>query len=371
MTTVMVVLQELLHKMRALQSNQTMQGRGTGPALAAQDPWQPPGCPATSATPKRETSKQRYERATQQMEYALHLGRDPLRVASHHLVKAWPVPGEAMDKAPKLRIVAPAWDGNREELEAYIEQCELHFDLNPTRFPTDNRRVVWALAHITGPPQEHLRNLRQARPNDALFHNWKRYCSNLRKAYRDPHLGHTARMQLQQLRQTGSVSKFAAKFQALATQANATDKQQLLTTFQLGLKETFCRSLLHVQTHDLQEYIEAAIQTEQQMFKTGLEPLSAAAGPPQTAAHFEPRDCPQGEAPANQPPLLARGPHQAPACAVVALQRLTEDTQCYRRKNNLCYTCGEKHLAPRPGSGASGGRTIFPAKFHASARLEF
>ncbi|KAF6767052.1 Zinc finger, CCHC-type, partial [Kalmanozyma brasiliensis GHG001] len=253
------------------------------------------------------------------------------------------------EKAPKICITAPSWDGERDDLEAYLEQCELHFDLNPTRFKDDHRRVLWAMAHVTGAPRDRLRNLRLSPTMDPLFHSWEVYCADLRRTYGDPLPGHTVRIKLQQLRQTGSVSAYAAEFQALANRSHATDLSQLLATFQLGLKMSFRRQALHIQTQDFHEYVDACICTEQQMHETGLvdsvanqtAQRSNTAGEEQFKSVTTARATTMAETPKSRYQDKSGKSQESHDC-----NGLLEELRRHRRENRQCYGCGSsEHIA--------------------------
>lgn len=101
-----------------------------------------------------------------------------------------------------LDVPAPEWDGSESGLEPFIDQCELNFEANPSLFPTDQRKILFAIGHMTGPPRRHLRIVRQSGQSPPYLHSWPKFCKKLRRSYGDPDPEYTARLHSLTLLQT-------------------------------------------------------------------------------------------------------------------------------------------------------------------------
>ncbi|SNX83759.1 uncharacterized protein MEPE_02467 [Melanopsichium pennsylvanicum] len=132
---------------------------------------------------------------------------------------------------------APEWDGSQDKLEDFLDQCELNFEANPSKFPTDARRIMFAIGNMTGKPQTRIRNVRQQEGEDPPWmSSWRAFCADLRRIHGDPDPSYTARLQLNALRQKGSVSEHAAEFMSLTAKSHLTDQQQALMLFEQSLR---------------------------------------------------------------------------------------------------------------------------------------
>jgi hypothetical protein len=244
-------------------------------------------------------------------------------------------------REPETKTKAPDWDGNRKGLEDFLDQCSLHFRLNRQRFQSGERKVLWATTYITGPPRERIRNLWASGATPDWLMDWTAFTKELRRTYGDPNPGHTARLRLNRIKQTGPVSHHVAEFKMLMSTANATDEKQLLTAFQESLRDSLRRRLLHIETTDLHEYMDAAIRMEQRLHEIGAYntagidrglPTSRSPDKNYSRPTAPPTDKQTAEATWRKPSTIPN-----------PTQSLAEDIRRHRRKNNLCFGCGGEH----------------------------
>jgi hypothetical protein len=305
----------------------------------------PPATVLTGETPPAtvlagETSEQRYARARASTELqsepqAVHHGELPTRT------RTGITPELATTKESDVKIKAPEWNGKREDLDVFLDQCNLHFELNHQRYPTEAKKVLWAIGYISGPPRERLRNLRAAGVVTPWLATWDAFAKELERTYGDPNPGHTARIKLNRLKQYGPVSDHVAEFKMLMTRANATDEQQMLTAFQLSLRDSLRQRLLHVETTSLQAYMDAAICTEQRLHEIGLYTATTPPNRPDTRPAVT-----AGDRPRQTTPTPNRWGERAlvkPLPATPQGWELPDEVRRHRRENNLCYGCGGTH----------------------------
>ena len=249
--------------------------------------------------------------------------------------------GRAMDTAPKeaaIRVNAPEWDGAKDGLDDFIDQCELNFEANPSLFATDYRKVMFAIGNMTGTPRTRIRNLRQGNEPLRWSHDWHAFCKDLRRVYGDPDPTHTARIQLSQLRQRGPVAEHAAEFLSLAAKANATDTGQMLAMFECSLNDRLRQQLVSQPTDNISDFIAAAVRTERRMkmiHDTSHSAATPSRRPPPHVTTVVKREVDRVvERRNDRPPVPPRDPNRDNA----------EKIRQYRRNNNQCYGCGGDHL---------------------------
>ncbi|SNX87909.1 uncharacterized protein MEPE_06620 [Melanopsichium pennsylvanicum] len=256
-----------------------------------------------------------------------------------------PVYVEAAPREPEIRLQAPEWDRSQDKLEDFLDQCELNFEANPSKFPTDARRIMFAIGNMTGKPQTRICNVRQQEGEDPPWmSSWRAFCADLRCVHGDPDPSYTARLQLNALRQKGSVSEHAAEFMSLTAKSHLTNQQQALMLFEQSLRPRLREKLTHVPMTDIRDFINAAIVTERRMqviqeatTRPSESQLRHRPPLPAVTAKQEP---PEGPRKMERPPLPAKDPTRD------AAERLRQ----HRRTNGQCFSCGgSNHLARSPG----------------------
>ena len=128
-----------------------------------------------------------------------------------------------------LKINTPElFDGSRGKLRAFFSQVELFFEFNLDRFLTDKHKVLFASTYLRGPAFEwfnsfltdFLNNEPDKRDNDTIevTQNYLNFKNKLRQVFGNFDKEHLAERRMQSLRQTGSATDYASKFQQLAAQ---------------------------------------------------------------------------------------------------------------------------------------------------------
>lgn len=160
----------------------------------------------------------------------------------------------SVQNKPKLHINPPEWDGTKDTLEDFLDQCELNFEANPLQ-----------IGNMMGAPQTRIRNVCQHPDQPNWMHSWDTFCANLCRVYRDPNPSSTTCWQLDTLVQCRPITKHAAEFMLLAAHADATDEQQMMYTFEKSLCCPLRKQLIQVPHDSIHSFINTAILMEQQM----------------------------------------------------------------------------------------------------------
>ena len=251
-------------------------------------------------------------------------------------------PYTTLDGAPRdqdIKLIAPEWEGSKDTLEDFLDQCELNFDAAPAKFPTDQRKILYAIGHMKGFPRTRIRNLRQSNEPVAWMDNWAAFCADLRRVYGDPDPSYTARHRLFQLRQRGPVADHAAEFLSLAAKANATDPGAMMVLFEQSLNDRLRERMAGFCTNDIKEFMNEAIRLEQRLRLIRDTASSHSAPPRRTTGSSSAAAPPKREAEqrsdnrGERPPIPPRDPNR----------NVAEKIRQHRRANNKCFGCGGNH----------------------------
>jgi len=161
-----------------------------------------------------------------------HIARQDAELAALRLENSTLKRGE-----PKVADPAP-FKGDRKELPTFLSMCDLNFAGNPSRFRTEQDKIIYAGSRLEGPAfawfQPKLTKLRNGEPTPSELTSFKTFAKALNTLYGDPDREATAEREIYSLRQTGSVADYASKFEA---------KSQYLTWNDSGFRAQFYRNL--------------------------------------------------------------------------------------------------------------------------------
>jgi hypothetical protein len=135
----------------------------------------------------------------------------------------------------------PMFKGDRKELLPFLTKCQLKFEGQPSQFVDDRAKVLYAGTRLEGTPfswfQPLIKLWPAASPSSlapAEIRSWEAFQESLTSIYGDPNLAATADREIRALKQTGSVSEYAAHFEA---------KKQYLTWNDSAFRDQFYLNL--------------------------------------------------------------------------------------------------------------------------------
>ena len=131
-------------------------------------------------------------------------------VANQNRQSASPAPSKVQE--PKVKD-PETFHGQRDSLNAFITECELVFELQPSRFGDDRTRVSYMISLLRGTPLLAVRPLLSFNPRPYFLDNHRLFVEYLQTNYGDPDERGTARRKLKNLRQSTSASAYFAEFQ--------------------------------------------------------------------------------------------------------------------------------------------------------------
>jgi hypothetical protein len=173
---------------------------------------------------------------------------------------------EQLSKLPKEpQVSAPETFSGKEDLRIYLQQCELCFDLQPSRYPTDYQKVGLILSYLRGPAAKWARPYLSDK-NHELRNDLKRFIQTIDEAYGDSDYESRAESEIRALKQTKSASSYAAEFQAIASNLSWNDGA-LRSQFFEGLKKTVQDEVIKSPPKTLRELIALATRIDNHQYR--------------------------------------------------------------------------------------------------------
>ena len=117
-----------------------------------------------------------------------------------------------ISKEPKIKD-PDTFDGSTKSLNGFLTECELVFELQPSRFGNDRTKINYMISLLRGTPLEAIRPYITSTIKPSFLLNFDEFILRLKLNYGDPDETGTARRKLKSLRQTTSASAYFAEFQ--------------------------------------------------------------------------------------------------------------------------------------------------------------
>lgn len=233
-------------------------------------------------------------------------------------------------REPKVPL-PEKFGGERKKLRGFLNQLELVFMLNPTRYPNDATKIGVIGTLLTdkalawfSPYLEHPENHKE------LLADYSQFKELLEKTFGAHDRALLAASKIKRLKQGAkSVSVFAAEFRLLASDLTWND-DALVSQFRQGLNQEVKDMLLHHDyPKDLESAISLAIRIDNRLLEHRQEMNSGFSSRPHVA-----------HGPRPPPPPRNNGPAPMELGVSNRYTRLSEAEKQHRKDNNLCLYCG-------------------------------
>jgi len=189
----------------------------------------------------------------------------------------------------------PMFSGDRKELLPFITKCQLKFEGQSSRFPTERSKILYAGTRLEGPAFSWFQPLIVQYPVGSIapppeLESFKTFTDALTMVYGDPNLEATAIREIRRLYQTGSAAEYAARFESKKQYMHWND-QALRDQFYLNLKEELKDEIAPVGKPNTYLQLKAlAIRLDTRLYERRLERSNAGTAtsrppPTKTASH--------------------------------------------------------------------------------------
>ena len=137
----------------------------------------------------------------------------------------------------------PTFTGNQKDLEGWITACRLRFVGQPSKFDTEEKKVIFASTFMRGPPMSWFQpvintfSMRGDSDPPPEFQSFETFIRSIRALYGDPNLQRNSETAIRFLRQDNrSVAEYISRF-AVHSQHTKYDDPSLASYFYNGLDD--------------------------------------------------------------------------------------------------------------------------------------
>lgn len=153
--------------------------------------------------------------------------------ANNQRYSATPGPGSVRE--PKVKD-PETFSGQREQLNAFLTECTLVFELQPSRFPDDRTKVNYMISLLRGTALMAIRPHLTAAIRPRFLNDYDEFVLHMSTNFGDPDERGTARRKLKALRQTGSASAYFSELQQYVAILGWLDQEPIVDRAIEGLK---------------------------------------------------------------------------------------------------------------------------------------
>lgn len=276
----------------------------------------------------------------------------------------------AASKSPEPKMPdPPMFSGERKDILPFLAKCRLKFACQPSMFPNEQTKVMYAGFRLEGPPFAWFTPLNERfnkaeGPIPTELTTFENFAAALTTLYGDPHLGLTAEREIRALRHTTSVAEYSARFEEHRQYLRWND-EALRDQFYLGLKDRIKDSIAPLgRPETLPALKDLALRLDARLDARWQEKqVSKITTPAQSRTPWvnRPQSVPQSSRPApstsvNPPVVPTNTVPSAPPAAKMNIPshtadgtvpmelgsrgwQLTAAEKQRRRENNLCNYC--------------------------------
>ncbi|KAF4311420.1 putative retrotransposon gag protein [Botryosphaeria dothidea] len=262
--------------------------------------------------------------------------------------------------ATKVKVAAPEkFDGDRKKLQSFLLQMQRYLQFNQAQFDNDAEEVLFASTYLRGTAEawmepylrdhlanEHSLEKRRAKTKE-IFDTYTGFADNLRATFNDRDEVRKASNDIMTVRQMGSVTVYATKFQQLAAYLEWSD-ETFRDLFYKGLKDEVKKNMItHEYPPTFQKMVDLASQIDGRMYEWKMgSRQSNTSKPRRERTTLEGGDAMALDAANRQDSKKGNNGHNNKKPKGPNPNWTDEQKQRY--KDRLCITCGsDKHFSPK------------------------
>jgi hypothetical protein len=220
---------------------------------------------------------------------AIQLRQGAAQQAAAHAPVVLPPPApEVIHPRPNVRepkVKEPMnFTGKKSQLKDHITQVRIVFMLQPSRFPDEQTKVLYAASFLRESAFSWIQPYLEQRPPPAMLSDFELYVAELKRVFGDPDEQATSERQLTNLKQTGSAASYVSEFRRVSASLGWNDRA-LNYIFYKGLKDHVKDELSKAdRPQDTYALMELAIRIDNRFHERRLEKQSTASTA-QSASH--------------------------------------------------------------------------------------
>jgi hypothetical protein len=184
-----------------------------------------------------------------------------------------PTPASTVSRnEPKVKE-PETFHGSKSDLSAFITECHIIFELQPSSFLDDQTKVGYMVSLLRDAPLAGVRPLLKQVPRLAMFDDYDLFLAWMRRHYGDPNERGTARRKLKALWQTTSASAYLSEFQQYITILGWQDQEPIIDKAIEGLRTNLKDEIVR-QGHNpnsLADLIEFIIPLDNRLYEQEQE----------------------------------------------------------------------------------------------------
>ena len=254
-----------------------------------------------------------------------------------------------ISKEPKIKD-PDTFDGNTKSLNGFLTECELVFELQPSRFGDDRTKINYMISLLRGTPLEAIRPYITSTIKPSFLLNFDEFILRLKLNYGDPDETGTAQRKLKSLRQTTSASAYFAEFQQYIAVLQWADGDMIVDRAIDGLKPNLKDEIARTGSNfvNLGDLMRFIIPLDNRLFereqerkretKDVVKPSTTGTSSIAPVTHY----AQAAKTPTVASTNLAQTRPNAPKFERKLRGPLTPEEKQYRRDNGLCLYCGGK-----------------------------
>ena len=168
---------------------------------------------------------------------------------------------------PEPKVSEPEhFNGNRSQLRNFISQVKLVILAQPSRFQTENQKVIYAATFLRGPAFSWFQPYTERNENEPILNDFDLFIKELHYVFGDPNQTASAERDLQRLKQTSSVADYASNFRRHSALVEWNDAA-LCNQFYIGLKDSVKDFLVNYdRPTNLNEFISLATKVDNRLY---------------------------------------------------------------------------------------------------------
>ena len=162
--------------------------------------------------------------------------------------------------------------GKRHQLSCFLGQCQMVFDAQPNKFPSDFSKILYISSHFRDSAFSWIQPYIGPKKKSAPFmQTYNKFIEELERTFGEPDIKNNISRQLDKLYQTSSAVNYSTEFLKLSSMLNW-DDEALSYHYYRGLKEEVKDQMTHhPKPKDFFDLIQISIDADNRIYERVIE----------------------------------------------------------------------------------------------------